>query len=243
MKNIVFIWAILAAVLLFNTSCNESTILGSELFDKENLDLKFHDSLTINALSETFDSVKAYPLINSQTGGPSNNLYLPLGKMIDPTFGTVEARIYTELDSSVAYNFADKTIDSVIFVLGYNKTGVYGDTSQTQRLSLYRLTEVISGSTDAYTNKQYATEATALSTVQFKPQPNTFVNIGKGLTALLDTAPQIRFSITNPTFINQLKDTSLYQSKNGFRNWLKGFEIRPENETNCMLRCNLLTPM
>jgi hypothetical protein len=231
MKNIILALAALSALLLFNSSCNESTLLGADLFDKENLDLVFTDSLSMNALSETNDSV----IVNS--GGVSF-VYLPIGKVKDATFGVYEARAYTELDTTSAYSFAGGTIDSVVFVMGYNANAVYGDTTQKQRLSLYRMTESMKTG-NIYSNQKYAVESTPLGTVEFTPQPRTNINQGKGLTALSDTAPQVQIKVTNTAFIQQLSDVKNYSSPDGkvgfFKKWLKGLEIRAEIETSCML--------
>jgi Domain of unknown function (DUF4270) len=232
MKNIILALTFLSAILFFNSSCNESTLLGADLFKNELLDLTFTDSLSISALSETNDSV----IVNS--GG--SFIYLPIGKVKDLTFGTYEARAYTELDSASTYSFATGKIDSVVFVMGYNVAGVYGDTSNIQKLSLYRLTENMKATSGGiYSSQKFAVESAPLGAVEFSPQPRTFINQGKGLTTLADTAAQIRIKITDPSFIQQIGDTSNYLSKDGskdvFRKWLKGFEIRAEKETSCML--------
>jgi Domain of unknown function (DUF4270) len=226
MKNIILALTALSAILLFNSSCNESTLLGSELFENENLKLVATDSLSINALTDTNDSV----VVNSS----GSFVFLPIGKVKDLTFGTYEARAYTELDSTSAYNFAGGRIDSVVFIIGYNAAGVYGDTTQTQKLSIYRLTENIKTGT-IYSSQKYTTQSTPLGTAEFTPKPRTFINEGRGLTTLPDTAPQIRIKITDPSFIQQIGDTTNYISKNGFKKWLKGVEIRAEKETSCML--------
>jgi Domain of unknown function (DUF4270) len=195
------------------------------------LQLLFTDSLSMNALSETNDSV----IVNSN--GVSF-VYLPIGKVKDATFGTYEARAYTQLDTTSPYNFVGGTIDSVVFVMGYNANGVYGDTTQTQKLSLYRLTEEMKTG-NIYSNKKYEAESTPLGTAEFTPQPRTNINQGKGLTTLSDTAPQIRIKVTNTAFIQQLADVKNFTSSNGalgvFKKWLKGLEIRADRETSCML--------
>jgi hypothetical protein len=226
MKNIILSLASLSVILLFNSSCNDSTLLGSDLFKDENLKLISTDSLSLNALTETNDSVVV------SSGGTF--VFLPIGTVKDLIFGTYEARAYTELDSTTTYNFAGGKIDSVVFVMGYNADGVYGDTTQTQKLSLYRLTEKIrTGS--IYSSQKYTTESTPLGTVEFAPKPRSFINQGKGLSTLADTAPQIRIKITSPSFIQQIGDTTNYISSSGFKKWLRGVEIRAEKETSCML--------
>jgi Domain of unknown function (DUF4270) len=230
MKNIILALAALSVILL-SSSCNESTLLGEGLFKDENLQLLFTDSLSMNALSETNDSV----IVNSN--GVSF-VYLPIGKVKDATFGTYEARAYTQLDTTSAYSFSGGTIDSVVFVMGYNANGVYGDTTQTQKLSLYRLIEEMKTG-NIYSNKKYEVESTPLGTAEFTPQPRTNINQGKGLTTLSDTAPQIRIKVTNAAFIQQLADVKNFTSPDGsigvFKKWLKGLEIRADKETSCML--------
>jgi Domain of unknown function (DUF4270) len=226
MKNIILALASLSAILLFNSSCNESTLLGSGLFENENLKLIATDSLSLNALTDTNDSV----VVNSS----GSFVFLPIGKVKDLTFGTYEARAYTELDSTSTYNFAGGRIDSIVFIMGYNAAGIYGDTTQTQKLSIYRLTENIKTGI-IYSSQKYTTESIPLGTVEFAPRPRTFINEGKGLTTLADTAPQIRIKITSPSFIQQIGDTTNYISSSGFKKWLKGVEIRAEKETSCML--------
>jgi Domain of unknown function (DUF4270) len=227
MKNIILALTALSAILFLNSSCNDSTLLGADLFKDENLKLIATDSLSINALSETNDSVIVNP-------DGASFIYLPIGKVKDLTFGTYEARAYTELDSTSAYSFSGGTIDSIVFIMGYNADGVYGDTTQTQKLSLYRLTENIKTG-NIYSNQKYAVATTPLGSVEFAPQPRTFINQGRGLTTRADTAPQIRIKITNQSFIQQISDTTNYISKEGFKKWLKGLEIRAEKETSCML--------
>jgi hypothetical protein len=232
MKNIILTLTSLSVILLFNSSCNESTLLGADLFVKENLDLVFTDSLTINALSETNDSI-----IVSSSGNSFINL--PIGKVKDATFGTYSANAYTELDSASTYAFSSGRIDSVVFVMGYNADGIYGDTNQMQKLSLYRLTENMKKTGNVYSNQKYTVESAPLGSIDFKPQPRTFINQNKGLTTLVDTAPQIRIKITDASFIQQLGDVKNFSSTDGnkevFRKWLKGLEIRAEKETSCML--------
>jgi Domain of unknown function (DUF4270) len=227
MKNIILALASLSAMLFLNSSCNDSTLLGSDLFENENLKLLSTDTLSLNALSEQIDSVIVNP-----DGIPF--IYLPIGKVKDLTFGTYEANAYTELDSTGTYNFPSGKIDSVVFVMGYNAGGVYGDTSQTQKFSLYRLTESLKTG-NIYSNQKYAVAPTPLGSVEFTPQPSTFINQGKGLTTLADTAPQVRIKVTDQTFIQQIADTANYASKNGFKKWLKGVEVRAERETSCIL--------
>ena len=228
MKSTIFTLAALSVLLFFNSSCNESTLLGADIFQDENLNLSFTDTLGINALNESNESV----IVSSGPGAYFD--YLPIGKMKDSTFGISEAVAYTQLDSTGTYDFASNTIDSVVFIMGYNANGVYGDTTQRQKLSLYRLAESFKTGI-INSDQKYALETAPLAKIEFSPQPRTNINTGKGLTTLADTAPQARFKIDNAAFIQQLKDTSNYASKDGFRAWLRGLAVKADNETTCML--------
>ena len=141
MKNIV-IASVSLLVLLIVGACNKSSQLGANLFDGNNLNLSFTDTTTVVAQTENPDPVLAVSVIGNQV--LTNFTKLPLGKMLDPVFGLTEARIYANLGYPNATapaldGAATYILDSVMFVLSYNGADAYGDTTQKQSISLYRL--------------------------------------------------------------------------------------------------------
>ena len=136
MKNIrIAFW--LLATLCVAASCNKSSLLGSELFESDKLNLQFTDSLTIRAVNETSDSV----IMSS--GGIAFYDLLPLGWLRDSIFGSQEAAIYSNflnVTSPDTSTFPTATIDSVRLILPYNGSNIYGDTTLEQKVSVFRLT-------------------------------------------------------------------------------------------------------
>ena len=229
MKNILIAFSAFA-LLLTSISCNESSLLGADLFEGEKLNLTFTDTLTINAVSEKVDSVLVY------STSPYYYDSLPFGKVNDPIFGLTESRIYTQLRFDVtslpAIPFATAVLDSAFLDLVYSPTRIYGDTLAQQTVNVYRLTESIP-SENIYSNgKLFSTEATPIGTKNFTPQPNTSVSLFKNDT--VKYASRVRVPLLK-TFAKQLLDTN--NLKNG-STWLKGLEIRPEATTNTFLNFN-----
>lgn len=247
MKNIL-IASVSLLLLLIVGACNKSSQLGAELIG-DKLNLTFSDTLvTVNAETENPDSVLA---INYVSGLASSSFTkLPFGKMYDPVFGVTDARIYTNLaylngvaptlDGSTSY-----VLDSAMCVLTYNGADTYGDTTQKQSLSLYRLdaSEFLGGDNFTYyTNKRFKTEATRLGGLNnFTPFPNTKVRVVKD-TSQYDLRPHIAFKVDN-NFAKALLDTTIYSTFNAnggsASKYFRGFEIRSEQTTNALLSFNI----
>ena len=247
MKNIV-IASVSLLVLLIVGACNKSSQLGANLFDGNNLNLSFTDTTTVVAQTENPDSVLAVSVIGNQV--LTNFTKLPLGKMLDPVFGLTEARIYANLGYPNATapaldGAATYTLDSVMFVLSYNGANAYGDTTQKQSISLYRLdaSESLSGENFTYyTNKRFKTSTTRLGGLDnFTPMPNSKVRVVKD-TNKYDYRPHIAFKL-DPNFGKALLDTNVYSSFNAFSGsigkYFRGFELRAEQTNNAMLSFNV----
>ena len=220
MKNIV-IASVSLLVLLIVGACNKSSQLGANLFDGNNLNLSFTDTTTVIAQTENPDSVLAVSVTGNQVA--TNFTKLPLGKMLDPVFGLTEARIYANLGYPNATapaldGAATYILDSVMFVLSYNGADSYGDTTQKQSISLYRLdaSESLSGENFTYyTNKRFKTSTTRLGGLDnFTPMPNSKVRVVKD-TNQYDYRPHIAFKL-DPNFGKALLDTNVYSSFNAF---------------------------
>ena len=242
MKNF-FIASVCLIGLLFAGACNKSSQLGADLFDSSKLDLKFSDTLiSMTAQTENPDSVVA---LNLSSANLTTLSLLPLGKMYDPVFGVTDARIFANfsnsgttltLDGAVTY-----VLDSTVMVLTYNALDTYGDTTQQQKISMYRLTasESLTGDNlNLYTNKKYQSETKALGSLTFTPTPNTRVRINDSISY----RPHITMKLDS-SFGKALLDTSVHSAFNAFggdiRKYFRGFEIRSERTTNAMLSFNI----
>ncbi|MDZ7879066.1 MAG: DUF4270 family protein [Saprospiraceae bacterium] len=243
MKNIRIAFLGLAVCLVLAASCNKTSLLGSELFENDKLNLQFTDTLSLNALTDAPIPVLMH--VKDITGYDN----LPIGNMPDAYFGKLESSIYAQfgLQNVVAPTFPSldsAKIDSIRFIMPYNASGTYGDTTATQKLVVYRLTEEIKGDS-IYSNKTFANEATPLGSLTFKPTPNTTSN--RRLEALpgatkVDTFVDIPH-VSIPLDINFGKDimrlSSTTLSDTAFQTWLKGIVIKSETPANCMLSFNM----
>jgi Domain of unknown function (DUF4270) len=241
MKNILLAFGATLAILLTlsTVSCSDASQLGAELFNNDTLNLKFTDTLTVNAVTDPVDSI----LVQTANGGFTNML---LGNVADPTFGNTDARIYTQLTTGTSlpdFNFIESFTAYVDLV--YNPKRVYGDTSSLQRVNVYRLTDTII-SENIYSNKKRKSESTPIASYLFSPKPNTtemiitIIKDDAGAEKRRDTTfatPRIRIPV-DKSFAQKIIDLDT-TSKTNFTSWLKGLEIRVENPTNCMMGFNL----
>jgi Domain of unknown function (DUF4270) len=245
MKNIRIFLFLSIAVSLLTLACNKASLLGSDLFESDKLNLKFTDSLAISAINDIQDVVPMY-----ENGG-IQSVTLPVGRMVDNFFGTTESQIYANFSNSTNFSsiVKDSTIDSVRLVLPYYAPFVYGDTTVEQELAVYRLTERLTGD-NIKSDKTFAHEATPLGRVRFFPRPNTKTIDYKrrdtsATTFRYDTVDAF-VAITLPISLGKqilsLDSATLSHDSTGISKldtWLKGFVIKSEKNTNCMLNFNI----
>jgi Domain of unknown function (DUF4270) len=228
MKNILTAFSAFA-LLLTSLSCNDSSLLGADLFQGEKLNLTFTDTVSINAVSEKVDSVLLHT-----TGFSYDSLLL--GKVNDPIFGLTDSRIYTVMalgTTSLPSIASTAVLDSAFFDLVYAPSRINGDTLNQQSLGIYRVTETITDENIYSNHRLYSTESTPIGTKTFKPNPySSVISILKTDTTYY--TPRVRVPI-NPTFAKQFLDTSKLST---LSTWLNGFEIRSETTTNTMLGFN-----
>ena len=247
MKNTWIAFIGLAIFLTIAVSCNKTSLVGAELFETDKLNLQFTDTLTINALNDA-----PLPYVMSIRNATSYD-YLPLGNVPDAYFGKMEAAIYSKFGTSNASlpNFPSldtAIIDSVRLILPYTATYIYGDTTATQKLVVYRLTDELKSDT-IYSDKTFANAVTSLGSLIFKPTPTTPSKriipalVGATKVDTFTDAPHVSISLD----INFGKDimrldTATYNNlggTKGFDKWLKGLVIKAETPANCMLNFNM----
>lgn len=256
MKNIWIAFVGLAVCLTIAASCNKTSLLGAELFETDKLNLKFTDTLTVNVLNDA-----PTPVLMSVKGATAYD-NLCVGNVPDPYFGKTESTIYANFGTRGGGTFvypdflsvSTAIVDSVRLILPYG-TGIYGDTTATQTLSAYRLSEELKGKGDTiYSDKTFATNPTALGSVTFKPRPSTYVQsfiptLPTATVQKIDTFTYVPH-ISIPLDINlgkailaldslPYRDTTAYGT--GFNAWLKGMMIKAETPANCMLSLNMGT--
>lgn len=112
-------------------SCNKSTTIGSEL-QPQNLGVIFTDTVSIETSTIFLDSIAT-----------TNRELLLAGEYTDPILGHIKATSFFNVQPfNTTFNFGtNPQFISAVFSLPVNF--VYGDSTQTQTLTLHRLTERI----------------------------------------------------------------------------------------------------
>lgn len=114
---------------------------------------------------------------------PTSNFSVALcGTHTDPVFGTVSASSYWKVRAYNGNSIPDLSqYDSIVLIMRPRKT-IYGDTLQTNSLSVYKVTERIQkpvANIYLYSNYSFATSTDVLGTVDFpvKPTFDTLVRV------------------------------------------------------------------
>jgi hypothetical protein len=198
-----FLWAASSLILL---SCSKSTSIGSEL-QPQNLGVVFTDTSTIVASTIFVDTVAT-----------TNRELLLAGEYTDPHLGRVKASAFFNvqpLNTSFSFGTNPQFI-SATFALPINFS--YGDTTQTQTLSVHKLLEPINPR-KVYRNKDMlAYEATPVASATFKGSDAVFGRIEIPLT------DEFRNEIVG--LANATASTGLTQSD--LDRFVRGFAIVPQ---------------
>ena len=151
-------FALLAGLLLY--SCNESTLVGTEILEGDFVDVGFTDTSTLKAFNVLTDSARIYPA--------TNTLFL-LGAVNDPVFGKTSTEIYRQIRKIFDIPDLDGAVlDSVVVSIGLNPSGLWGDTLVRHTVEIYELGESLTGYDSIYTHQQFS-KGMLLGTKTFNP--------------------------------------------------------------------------
>lgn len=221
--------------LVATTSCNEPSLIGSDVIDSDRLDVVFTDSLSIFASSVEDDSIQTFDDLNLLTS------YL-CGKLEDPIFGISESEINTQLrltgtpDSS---NFAkipsgNAILDSVFFVLEYDPDQFFGTSNSEQEIAVYLLDEDMDNNATYYSNDNFAAgDLLTTATVNPSQPDSTFTVISTTGDTILPPQLKLQIDVNHPLFTDILfKDGSsidYYKNDTSLLDVLKGVKLVVEN--------------
>jgi len=197
--------------------CKKESELGEDLMPpNEALDVRTTDTLTLVAYSVAEDSLRT-----------DETPIAVLGHYQDPVFGYTAASMFTQFhiaNAALNINFgAGAVLDSTVLTLGYN-FDFYGDTTVSQTLSVYQMTESIYKDSVYYSHQTKSYYPSPVGSVTFAPRPRTKVVLGQ------DTVPaHLRIKL-DPTFgqiiFSQSGGTNLSSNANWI-NFMKGLYIAP----------------
>jgi hypothetical protein len=202
-------------------ACTKTTPFGADLLSDQLADYDFTDTISMEITVEREDSVK--------TSDRGVNLpYFLCGEVNDPVFGKYSSDIYTLLQlGRFAPNFdtAKFKVDSVVMYLRYDAGSTYGDTTQPQTLSVFRLNDPV-----VYDQTYYSTQSLGageeLGSVTFKPRPRSLDTLFSSSTR----AAYLRVPLAN-SFAEQLFNLDSLQlvSDTAFYSFLRGLKIVSSN--------------
>lgn len=211
---------LLLAALSIWAGCKKPSPLGAELLGDEYADYAYTDTITVRCTIEREDS--------SLTSDRSSTAeYFLCGELTDPQFGRSTSDLYTlMLGQNLNPNFdtAAETFDSLVMYLRYDIAGFYGDTLATpQTLRVLRLDpgQLISETSDYYSNDQFAATEELGRVENFKPKPSTKDSLFDGIKG-----PFLRV-VMKPEFGQELfnLDSASYSVDSLFFKKLRGLKI------------------
>lgn len=234
------LFLMLAAFSVIAFSCSESTDVGEDLLDQDQVGLGVMDTLSIRSISVRKDSVISPSSSNF-------SLTYPCGNFNDPVFGRTTAGFYMQLFTTVAYSTAsatNATVDSVVLSLQYD-TLSFGNIALPRNVGVYRVTEDIP-SQDHYSNTTFKTETTALNDISKSFVPKIkFVKdsvrvIGYTDSSKLVLAPHLRIRLDNGFGKEILSlDSAKLNTNAEFSKIFKGLYIKPLSEDEGFVRFSL----
>jgi hypothetical protein len=214
---------LLLSITIF-TSCQTDNldseyVVGTDYLSSSS-DVTLIDTLTVNVSTINLDSLAT-----------SSQSRILLGNYTDPVFGEVNSDSYMQLvpgtytigDSSSDTNTDNYVFDSIVMILKYDRY-YYGDTTQTQSINIYQLSEKVD-TNDADDDNFYNYSTLSYNTTSLGSKTYTTRPIGKDsiFVRLDDTFGEALF--------DKLKsnDISTYDE---FIYYFKGLMIKPSSGSN-----------
>jgi len=229
---VIFLLAI-AATLQF---CNDPAFIGADLLKDDEIDLSFVDTFKLEAQTILDTGAITYdpsiPVVLSS---------LPVGKFIDPVFGTVDASIYSQFLKSNFVSppsFVGATLDSIMLYIALDTiTPVYGNTIDEHDLEVFKINGTIPYNI-RYRSGYYDFPFNPIPIGQLLgsfPDPNKRVRIVEP-TDTFDYDPHVAFRLADSygQYIMNL-DSLYYNSDSIFLANVPGLTIQQSNENKRMV--------
>lgn len=236
MKRILFS-SVLALVVAVLFSCNDASVLGSNILPEENnLEVDFTDTISLISSTVRLDSTRVYdPNPSLQPGR-----YIA-GRVEDPVFGIYSSNIYTQFELLTTNpDFSNAVLDSVVLLLAYDNTGgFYGELDNPFTIKVREVQEYMSPVETYQSFQTFNTSTSTLGELTFTPAPNDSVRLSEDVIL----APHIRIPIDNALgnrFFNET-DTTVFENDDNFTNYFNGVQIEAAlDENSAMIGLDLL---
>ena len=230
--EIFFLVSIIAGIALV-PACKDPEEIGLGIIPgSDTLGLSLSDTSTIYTRTVLEDTLRTDEL--------SVEL---LGSVYDPVFGKHQAAIYAHTVLAGVPNFNGVThADSLVLTLFYS--GAYGDTSLTQTVNVYRMTEDMEFDSVYYSNKNFSYDAVPLGTQNFKAWPNHTVVVGGDTQS---AQLRIPLSLALADSIMALSGGTELSTSDNWNAYFKGLYIKTDEATvsgtGCIAYFNFFSPL
>ncbi len=208
------LFLIAGALIFFNQSCRKPTNIGEELLPIEDL-LNSEKIDTFQVITYTLpdDSVVT-----------SQNLFYALGSLNSSVYGKTTAGFFAQvLLPTNNLTFGDGAItDSVVLTLDY--AGFYGDISERQSVSIYRMLEPLESNRLYYSDTKFNTLPISLGNKkQFVPGVYDSVEING-----VQNEPHLRIRLSEFFGNDIMSDTLVLENDTTFLNYLHGLYVEAD---------------
>jgi len=244
-------------------ACEDSTPVGSNIFEDEDLEVLFTDDIqlvTQTVKVGNYENYRTAPDANAIRSIECRDGSLPLkmvgqpethylGSLDDPIFGKRKSSIYLEMlpgtelgnSSFPPPEYQNATFDSMVLVLSYDTASVYGDVTETFDVEVFRVLEDMNVNAPATNNSEFmfSEEPIASRTDVTYSQDTLRAFIPNG-DSIQQPALRIAF---DPLIIGDRNHlpTQIFENPaaslgvTDFRNLFKGLYVTTSSESNVMV--------
>lgn len=197
-------------------ACSKPSDLGLSLVEQDRSDVFYSDTLSLMLSSNNDDLIVT-----------SDRPRLNIGAYTDPVFGQHKASSYFNFKlPSTNLDFGVASYDSLVLVMVYDTTGHYGEVNvspSSQEWEVLRLEEsILEG--ESYKSDASFMTGSSLANFYFSP------NFTDSVMVLGDQeSPQLRIRLDDALGQELLEpsDSTIYNTNNDFKEFLKGVLVRP----------------
>jgi len=227
------IWCLVLFAAVCTISCNETTPIGLNIIDDEELlSTSIVDSFSIKLATVSSDSINS-----SDRSRP----YL-FGNVNDPTFGKANAGIYAQflLRASNPNIGEMPEFDSLVLTFAYNSTALYGNAISNNSLLVYELEDELSRTKTYYSNEEIPYSPRVIGEKRnflYEPADSNLIVTGidtLGVPVQEQVVPHLRIRLSDELgnrLLNQIGDIAFENDAN-FQQFFKGLYILSTNSNN-----------
>ncbi len=208
-------------------SCDETSLVGSDLLDSESIDIEFTDTTTLRTRTIPGDSIN--------TGRLTANTYL-LGELNDPIFGRSYSDIYFAINViDDGPRFRTSTFDSAVVAIAYDTSGFYGNLDAVWDLELFQTTQRINLDT-TWSNETLEVDPVPISTAYGrKLAPGDTIMIGDHINdTILPSLAHLRLRLNDDYGEELFEAFKTIEGDEDLLNFIPGLYLRASVDRSAM---------